>query len=496
MQTRAELFRIVDPPGRFGGQAFCATSDSGDTRFPGVVYADTPIHTITGADMSYSHSQTTRVRFCYGVRVIFAAGSTANSNIRYILLEPTAALVMWLPSQEGDTLFNSFVFRWTAPGESDMRRTIEYCPTATTAHMGDTNCPGGQPNSNNYVRDLGGDAPDSFNREASGQRVRGSFRTNNGVITIMPNITYCFRLEGIASGVDGPVNCYTTSADDTPMLSGDVPQITAITVSSDGDSTTVHEEGETVDLTPTANGGDDHMTDTLTYTWTQVVGMNDATAVTSGANYVGALTEVGAAGGRQFEVPRRFADEVTLYFRLVVRDDDGVAARTAAVMINGVNDAPMVTRAVATVDGAPAAQVRPDMVITLTAAASDAEAEAIRFAWACDATPMSSTTPSADLPDVDVTVANAMLAVAALTAPAVPMGAESVEVSCTVTATSGTPPMSDTDMVEFTIVVPSRADAAVEAVVLPEVLRNTVRGINNSIYNRIQTRQRADGKWQ
>lgn len=39
------------------------------------------------------------------------------------------------------------------------------------------------------------------------------------------------------------------------------------------------------------------------------------------------------------------------------------------------------------------------------------------------------------------------------------------------------------------------SDAQVDATVLPEVLRGTTRGINNSIYQRIQQRQREDGRW-
>lgn len=145
----------------------------------------------------------------------------------------------------------------------------------------------------------------------------------------------------------------------------------------------------------------------------------------------------------------------------------------------------------------PAIAAAPGQTVTLTGSGTGNPAPT--FAWTCN---VNSPTGVTEITAPTPMPANA--ATATITAPMLVDGegmpfisgnaaVTEIVLHCDLTATSGG------DMVAARTVVTVRAaaagDAAVDNAVLPNVLRQQTHGIHNGIYQRIQQRQREDGRW-
>ena len=297
----------------------------------------------------------------------------------------------------------------------------------------------------------------------------------------------------------------TTPATATVTLSGVPDADPQVTITAPTGGTATVNEGSTVNLTATATdvAADGTPFTALTYAWEQV-DSNTATALTTATpagNRV--MLRPAAAASTSFTAPEFAADNTTVMLHFLVTvtgSGGGMDTARATITVNGDNDEPTVTAAIST------ARAAPGTVITLTANANDDDHSnaAITYAWSCPAMVNAGATLSA--PAImpvragggDATAAHTGNAMATFTAPMLvaendpTQTAAMITVTCTVTVVSG----GDTMMDAVTVVIanPTVGEAADDAI-LPNVLRHQTHGIHGGIFNRIQQRQRADGRW-
>ena len=277
-----------------------------------------------------------------------------------------------------------------------------------------------------------------------------------------------------------------------------------------------------VTVTLTATEVTDVDSDTLTYNWAQVTDAAGATTIAS--NAAGAVTLSAAGVGRTvtFMSPMfvdaagmRTAvgleadgvtsrDELSLYFRVHISDGncDAPGTTTAAadcpvdvVMVRVRGESPP-TASVTEAD----IMAAPGAMVTLVGTGA-AQSPIASYAWACPATATLPPGRESEVTAPTVTVTVPGTAMATFMAPELAMNAAGavrapalaqIVLTCTLTVIAP----GGSDSAEVVVTIANRGGGAVDDAVLPEVLRNINRGIHNSIYNRIQQRQRDDGKWQ
>ena len=161
----------------------------------------------------------------------------------------------------------------------------------------------------------------------------------------------------------------------------------------------------------------------------------------------------------------------------------------------GVCESPPVARVAATMIAA-----APESMVTLDAGGSslpaDSSAEAPTFSWMCAATVQPD---DSQLSPPTITLTGGTTATPTFTAPVLtdtampPNTAEAITVTCTVTVTG--PGGTDTAEVLVTVRAATGGAENADQEVLPNVLRNTIRGLQTGIFERIRQRQTEDGRW-
>ena len=231
-------------------------------------------------------------------------------------------------------------------------------------------------------------------------------------------------------------------------------------------------DGETVTLTGggTDQDGDD---DALTFTWTQ----------TAGTPTVELLPNANARSPT-FTAPELDTD-TTFAFSLVVNDGNmDSAASTVQIHITAEDDRPT-----ASASADPPTASAGEMV-ALRGSGSDPDTpEAIMtyvWSWEWMKTTAAGVAPPPVVLSPDANAQNPTFIAPELTVDA--------ELIFTLTVNDGN---SDSDPVTVNIAIEARDNTAeaLDKSVLPKVLHNFERGIYDSIFQRIQRRQRADGKW-
>ena len=305
---------------------------------------------------------------------------------------------------------------------------------------------------------------------------------------------YCYRVAAAfglqaSNAVDA-----TTSTDPAPV----------VTIVAPAGGTATVDEGAAVRLSVTATDvdGAGMQFTALTYAWTQTASASVTTAATTNVvTLAGENTPIVTFTAPEFNTD---AETATLHFLVTVTGSgNGEGTARIAITVTGDNDEPTVTARSSTEAAQPAT------VITLTATANDPDHpdNAITYAWAC--TPAVDDAATLTAGDVTVALMNAAGdaayasgtggRIATFTAPPLmnadnpPKTATTITLTCTVMVTSG----GDTAMDSVTITIANRRgdDAATDEAILPNVLRHQTHGIHGGIFQRIQQRQRADGKW-